>query len=153
LRETAVNLARPTPAQFEGAYCVLTIERPTPGLILVKFRGTDVGEFGDRPFREMARGLAEGDDVELFIDASGGRAASIDVSNDWALWLRTHRNRFLCIHMLTATKFIELSAELVRRFAGLENRMRLYTSASAFRQALELASEKAGDSPASQDSS
>ena len=130
-------------ARFEGVHCTLSIDRPAPGLLTVQFQGTDVGEFGERPFREMARDLAERAPLELFIDASGGKAASIDVSNDWANWLRSNRDRFLCIHMLTATKFIELSAGLVRRFAGLENRMRLYTNAPAFADALRAAQDKA----------
>jgi hypothetical protein len=139
-----MNLTQRTAVKFEGVHCTLTIERPAPRVVLVRFRGTDVGEFGERPFQEMDIDLRDDEPVELFIDAAGGKAASIDVSNDWAQWLRSQRERLWRIHMLTATRFIELSAALVRRFAGLEDRMRLYTNPDDFFAALATASR--GDS-------
>jgi hypothetical protein len=120
---------------LEGVHCTLSIARPERGVLVVTFAGTDVGEFGRRPFEAMAPDLAAGP-VELFLDARAGKAASIDVSSDWAAWLREQRERLRCIHMLVATKFIQLSADLVRRFAGLEDRMRLYTGAVPFAEAL-----------------
>jgi hypothetical protein len=128
----------PAPATtfLEGVHCVLTIERPGPGVVLVTFSGTDVGEFGDRPFRDLEQDLDGARPIELFIDAHAGKSASIDVSNEWARWLREHRAALRRIHMLTATRFIQLSADLVRRYAGLEDRMRLYTSPVAFAEAL-----------------
>lgn len=125
--------------RLEGVHCTLVIERPHPGLLVVTFAGTDVGEFGGRPFLDMAPDVASGRLVELFIDARAGKAASIDVSSDWAAWLREHRDSLKCVHMLTATKFIQLSADLVRRYAGIEGRMRLYTSPAAFVEELEQA--------------
>lgn len=138
-----MNVTRRPSVRLEGLHCTLTIERPALGVTLVRFRGTDVGEFGDRPFREMDADLRDGEPIELFIDAASGKAASVDVSNDWAQWLRSHRKRFRRIHMLTATRFIELSAELVRRFAGLEDRMRLYTNPDDFFAALDATSRSA----------
>jgi hypothetical protein len=124
---------------LEGMHCTLSVERPVPGVVLVCFAGTDVGEFGDAPFRELERDVATGRPFELFIDAHAGRAASIHVSNDWARWMKLRRSSLRCVHMLTATKFVQLSADLVRRFADLGDTMRIYTARDAFADALAVA--------------
>jgi hypothetical protein len=128
-----------TSKYLEGMHCTLSVERPVPGVVLVKFAGTDVGEFGDAPFHELENDVATGEPFELFIDAHAGRAASIHVSNDWARWLRYRRKSIRCVHMLTATKFVQLSADLVRRFAELGDAMRIYTDREAFADALATA--------------
>jgi hypothetical protein len=132
--------------RLEGVHCTLRIERPAPGVLLVTLTGTDVGEFGRRPFEAMASDMTLEEPVELFIDARAGRAASIEVSAEWAAWLQAQREHLRCIHMLTATKFIQLSADLVRRTAGLEDRMRLYTDSVAFGDALQEARRRGGRS-------
>ena len=63
--------------------------------------------------REIEKDFAAGP-VQLFIDARAVKGASIDVSNDWALWLRANR----------------------ARFAELGEVMRIYSDASAFDAAL-----------------
>jgi hypothetical protein len=132
-----------TAKYLEGMHCTLSVERPVPGVVLVSFAGTDVGEFGDAPFRELENDVATGKAFELFIDAHKGRAASIHVSNDWARWLKARRRSLTCVHMLTATKFVQLSADLVRRFAELGDAMRIYTDRGAFTAALAAACDSA----------
>jgi hypothetical protein len=113
----------------------LTIDRRRPGVVLVTFVGTDVGQFGDAPFRALEDHVAASP-VDLFIDARGAKGASIDVSGAWARWIGAHRDRLNAVHMLTGTRFIQLSADFVRRFAGVEDRMRLYAEPVAFEEAL-----------------
>ena len=72
------------------------------------------------------------------LSAGSNSAASIHVSNDWARWLDRRRKSLSRVHMLTGTKFVQLSADLVRRFAGLGETMRIYTDRTAFRDALAL---------------
>jgi hypothetical protein len=126
--------------RLEGLHCSVTLERPRDGVVLVTLVGTDVGEFGDLPFRELDHDVAAGA-IDLFIDARGGKAASIDVSGEWARWMRERRGQLRGVHMLTATRLVEPSADLVRRFAGLEGAMRLYTDAAAFEDALAQAGD------------
>ena len=128
-----------TAKYLEGMHCTLSVERPVPDVVLVRFAGTDVGEFGDAPFRELENDVATGRAFELFIDAHAGRAASIHVSNDWARWMRHRRASLRCVHMLTGTKFVQLSADLVRRFADLGDAMRIYTDRDTFADALATA--------------
>jgi hypothetical protein len=130
------------PVRFEGLHCVIEIRRPAPRVVLVSLSGTDAGELGDAAFVELARDIDAPEPIELFIDAREGRAASIDVSGSWANWLGKHKTRFQHISMLTATRFIQLSADLVKRFSGLGETMRIYTDARSFDDALRESVER-----------
>ncbi len=89
--------------------------------------------------KEIARDFSAGSPLELFIDARAVKGASIDVSNEWALWLRANRGRFAHISMLTGAPFVQLTAKFVQRFAELGEVMRIYTDPRAFDAALERA--------------
>lgn len=121
--------------RFDGVHCAITIRRPAPGVLVIAITGTDTGELGDAPFRALAADLAAAP-IDLFIDARATRGASMHVSRDWAVWLGHHRDRFRAINMLTASRFVQLTADFVRTFAQLGELMRLYTDAAAFDAAL-----------------
>jgi hypothetical protein len=122
--------------RLEGIHGTFVLRQPARGVVIVTFSGHDAGEFGDAPFHHLERQLDGSDRVELFIDARYGRAASIDVSNDWAQWLGRHRDKFRHVSMLTGSRFIQLSADFVRRFAELGPLMRIYTDPASFDGAL-----------------
>jgi hypothetical protein len=129
----------PGPIRLEGLHCTITIDQPAPAVVLVTIEGTDTGELGDAPFRvlEPMLGAEVGvGEVELFIDARSARGASIDVSNEWSRWMSAHRDRLRHVSMLTGSRFIQLTAEFVRRFADLGELMRLYTEPAVFEGAL-----------------
>lgn len=86
--------------------------------------------------RAVEERLLGEDRAELYIDARRTKAASVEVSGDWALWLGAHRDRFAHVSMLTGSRFIEVTAGFVRSFSELEDVMRLYTDAEAFDEAL-----------------
>ena len=67
--------------------CAFQIERRSPGVLLVRIEGHDIGEFGDLPMRCLEAFMSQDLPVELFIDARATRGASMQVSNDWAAWL------------------------------------------------------------------
>ena len=58
--------------------------------------------------------------------------ASVEVSGTWAYWMQENRGRLEEIHLLCGSRFIHLTANFVRRFAELEEKMFLYTEAKAF---------------------
>jgi len=120
----------------EGIHCRLAIERPAPAVVVVRLTGWDVGEFGEAPLRELEQYLAERQALELFIDAREAKGATIDVSSEWALWLRKHKDSLQHVSMLTGAPFIRLTAKFVQRFADLGEAMRIYTDARAFDAAL-----------------
>jgi hypothetical protein len=121
---------------YEGVHCRLAIERPAPAVVVVRLGGWDAGEFGDVPMQELAKDLAADNRIELFIDARASKGASIEVSGEWAQWLGKHRSRFKHISMLTGSRFIQLTANFVRRFAELGDVMRIYADPVAFDGAL-----------------
>jgi hypothetical protein len=111
--------------------------RLAPTVVVLEFTGSDVGEFGSGPFRELEASMAEADaPIELFIDARRGKGVTVDVSGEWAIWLSQHRARLRHVSMLTSSRFIQLSADFVRRFAGLEDLMRIYAEPSVWEGAL-----------------
>jgi hypothetical protein len=124
-----------TPRVFEGRHSTITIGRPVPHVVLVTISGRDAGEHGNGPLVALDDELRSGP-YALFVDARRTLGASVDVSNIWAQWLRAHRDHLLCIHMLTGSKFIQLTADFVRRFAELGDTMRIYTDGTAFDEAL-----------------
>ena len=128
--------------KYEGVSARLAIERPAAGVIVLRLAGWDTGEFGDAAMKEIAKAFGSGEPLQLFIDARAVKGATIDVSNDWALWLRANRSRFAHVSMLTGSPFVQLTARFVQRFADLGEVMRLYTDASAFDAALQASSAR-----------
>jgi hypothetical protein len=127
--------------RFEGHHSTITLDRPVGHIVVLTITGRDAGEHGDGPLRALDEELTRGP-FALFIDARATLGASVDVSNIWAQWLRTRRDRLDQIHMLTGSKFVQLTADFVRRFAELGDAMRIYTDGAAFDQALASATRR-----------
>ncbi|HEY6923206.1 MAG TPA: hypothetical protein VI653_07055 [Steroidobacteraceae bacterium] len=125
--------------QHEGVHCNLSIQRPAPAIAVVVLSGSDIGEFGDLPMRELKKDLSQFTAIELFIDARAVRGASVEVSAEWALWMRAQRASFKRINMLTGSRYIQITATFVRRFAGLADLMNVFTEHSAFDESLAAA--------------
>jgi len=122
--------------EYEGIHCGLKINRPAPGIAVVVLSGCDIGEFADFPMRELGKDLARFGSIELFIDARAVKGASIEVSSEWAFWMRAHRLRLTRINMLTGSRYIQITADFVRRFGGLVDRMKIFTDQRAFDESL-----------------
>ena len=116
---------------FLGEHSTLEVRRPSGNVVLVTLSGNDVGEFGSAPLVEITPDVKRGP-VHLFIDARRGHTASLEVSHEWAEWMKQHRDALESVTMLTGSKFIQLTATFVRSFAELGDKMRIYTSADAF---------------------
>lgn len=124
-----------SPQTFEGRHSSIGFARPVPHVVVMTITGRDAGEHGQGPQRALDEMLRDGP-FALFIDARKTLGASVDVSNVWAQWLRSHRDQLHSIHMLTGTSFVTLTADFVRRFAELGDAMRIYTDGAAFDDAL-----------------
>ena len=127
---------------FDGAHCAVELKQFSESLILMRLSGSDTGELRDAPMRTLDEWLDQAEAVEFFIDARKVRGASIDVSSEWATWFTAHRDRFKSITMLTGNKFIQITAEFVRRFAGLNGIMWVCTDAKVFDLALDQAQRR-----------
>lgn len=130
---------------YEGRHCTLSIQQSTRGVVVIRVSGTDVGEFGNSPMQDLKTWLQDAGAINLFIDARNARGPSIDVSCEWAKWLKTNRVRLNEVSMLTGSRFVQVTADFVRRFADLEGVMKIYTDAVAFDAALESALLMNGD--------
>ena len=126
----------PKTLNFEGVHCHLLIERPSSQIVLLKVNGTDTGEFGDAPMRALNEWIAEIGVVDFFIDARSVRGASIEVSSEWAAWLNANKGSLKSVTMLTGNRLIQITAEFVRRFAGLNGIMWVCTEPAVFDLAL-----------------
>jgi hypothetical protein len=126
--------------EHQGVHCSLAIKRPAPGIVVVVLSGTDIGEFADFPMRELAKDIARYGSIELFIDARAVRGASVAVSSAWALWMKAHRLQLTQISMLTGSRYVQITADFVRSFVDLFDRMKIFTDASAFDECLLSAS-------------
>jgi hypothetical protein len=123
---------------FEGMHCWVKIRPLAEHVVLIAIGGLDVGEHGERPMDAVAALLPADRKVELFIDARDALGPSTDVSAAWAQWLARHRESFFAINMLTGSRFVRLTAGFVRKFAELNEMMRIYTDPGAFETALSL---------------
>lgn len=124
------------PANYESATSTLSIDTPAPGIVVLTVSGHDIGQFGSEPIKRLESGLADDENFELYIDARRSQGVSVEVSSEWALWLGANQSRFERIHMLTGSRFIQITAEFVRRFSRLQGIMRIYSNADAFDEAL-----------------
>jgi hypothetical protein len=130
--------------EYEGVHCTLAIRRPAPAIAVVVLQGFDVGEFSDFPMRELANDLGQYGSIQLFIDARAVRGASIEVSGEWALWMRMHIEQLKQIYMLVGSRYIQITAEFARRFVSLGERMQICTDPTAFDEDLRAAVRLAG---------
>ena len=133
---------------YDGVHCAFAIRRPAPDVVVLRISGTDVGELGDAPMRGLDDCLAGAAPLQFFIDARDTRGASIDVSGEWAVWLSARKQRFRRISLLAGSRYIEVTADFVRRFAALEGLMRIYTDPAAFDADLEEAIQPQMDTDA-----
>ncbi len=129
------------PRTFEGLHSTITIARSAPHVVVMTIVGRDAGEHGEGPMRVLDDELQSGP-YALYIDARRTLGASVDVSNVWAQWLRAHRDRLHSIHMLTGSRFVQLTADFVRRFAEPGDAMHVYTDGAAFDEALRAATHR-----------
>lgn len=128
--------------EIEGIHGSVTITRRTPGVVVARFVGKDVGEFGDVPFRELDADLAVGP-VQLFVDARDSKGPSLDVSDAWMQWFRRNASRIHYVCVLTGSPYVQLTAGMIQRFSELGEKFRIYTEASAFEAAIEVAARSA----------
>jgi hypothetical protein len=122
--------------RYDGVHCNLIIQRFLSRVVVLRISGSDVGEFGEAPMKALNDSVTSSGPIDLFIDARDVRGASIDVSGEWARWLSSRKPGLRTITMLTGSRFIEITAAFVRRFASLEGIMRICNDPAVFDFAL-----------------
>lgn len=117
---------------------MLRVRRPATGIVVLVIAGTDIGEHGDEPFVELENDLRSGP-FDLFVDARASKGVTIDVSGEWSRWLAKNKGGLRSIHMLTASRFVQLTAKFVKNFAELGELMCIYTESAVFDAELDAA--------------
>lgn len=126
----------PQEIHYDGIHCSLVIQQYPRRVVVLRISGSDVGEFREAPMKTLNDWVTGTESIDLFIDARNVRGASIDVSGEWAAWLSGHKEGLQRVTMLTGSRFIQLTAEFVRRFASLEGIMRICSDPAVFDAAL-----------------
>jgi len=127
---------KPQEVCYDGLHCSLILQRFLPGVIVLRISGSDIGEFGEAPMNALNGWIASSGPIDFFIDARDVRGASMGVSAEWARWLGAHKPALETVTMLTGSRFIQVTAEFVRRFSDLEGVMRICTEPEVFDSAL-----------------
>lgn len=129
------NPPRISEVTWDAPNSSLSLRRPVPGVVVITVSGTDVGEHADGPFEELAKDVRTSP-FDLFVDARDSRGVTIEVSAEWARFLAKHRESLRTFHMLTGSRFVQLTANFVRNFAQFGELMRIYTEPLAFDEEL-----------------
>jgi hypothetical protein len=128
-----------TEIRFDGLHCQLAIRLFAGGVVVLRISGTDVGEFGEAPMRQLNERFPAGESIRLFVDARDVRGASIEVSGEWARWLRAHKIQLSEVSMLTGSRYVQVTADFVRRFSDLQGVMKIYSDEKVFDEVLHAA--------------
>ena len=112
-------------AELRAGACTMRIDRRARNLVTIAIEGHDTGEFGLLPMRCIEAFLPDDAPAILKIDARKARGATRDGSNAWATWLSRNRHRFLGVRMQVGSVYVRVTADFVRRFAGLEGLMEI----------------------------
>jgi hypothetical protein len=114
----------------------LVVHRLGAGVVLVELIGHDLGQFGDAPFAELGAELARHGRIEVFVDTRRAHNASGPVTAQWGTWIHANRAALARMSVLVGSKYVEMTAELVRFFSRVEHLVRIYTDAAAFGSAV-----------------
>lgn len=97
--------------------CTFTFERTRPGALYVSVTGYDRGQFGPLALDEIRSAIAREGKLELFVDAREATGIAVNVSDDWTRFFAANRGGLDRVHVLAATKSVELSVAVAQHFS------------------------------------
>jgi hypothetical protein len=119
--------------------CSYTYYRPRPGVVFVRVTGDDRGEFGHAPRDELRGDLTRYAPVELFFEMDETTGTNLPVQESWTEWFRGNRPALKGVSVLTRSKFMHVSAEVVKLFSRTGELIRVYLDPAPFDEALQRA--------------
>jgi hypothetical protein len=126
--------------RFRTADATTVVTQVAPSVLLLTLTGHDTGGFGDLVFDELARHIARHGRIEIFVDTRDAFNATTTVSSQWSAWFQTHRGSLKQVSVLVTSKFVQLTAEVMKLFSRTGELMRIYTDAPAFADTIAQAS-------------
>ena len=119
--------------------CSFTYFRLRPGVILMRIEGDDSGEFGTAPMDELREDLSRYAPVEMFIEMDDTTGAILPVQEAWTGWFSENRSALKSVSMLTRSKYMHFTAEVVKLFSRTGELIRVYLDPAPFDEALQRA--------------
>ena len=116
--------------------CSFTFWRPRPGVVIMRIMGTDHGEFGTAPMDELREDIRRWAPIELFIEMADSAEARLPVQDAWTDWFNTHRAALKSVSILTRSKYMHFTAEVVKFFSRTGELIRVYLEPEPFEEAL-----------------
>ena len=100
--------------RLSGERCSFIYLRPRPGVVFMRIIGQDKGEFGTAPMDELREDIRRYAPVELFIEMDEATGAALPVQEAWTEWFSGHRSELESVSILTRSKFMHFTAEVVK---------------------------------------
>ena len=123
--------------------CSFTYQRPRPGVVFIRVQGDDKGEMGEAPREELREDLSRYAPVELFFEMDESTGANLPVQEAWTEWFSTWRPALKSASILTRSKYMHVSAEIVKLFSRTGELIRVYFDPEPFHEALQRAAPDA----------
>jgi hypothetical protein len=116
--------------------CSFTYQRPRPGVVFIRIVGNDKGEFGTAPMDELREDLRRYAPIELFFEMDEEAGANMPVQETWTEWFSANRPALKSVSILTHSKYMHFTAEVVKFFSRTGELIRVYLDPAPFEEAL-----------------
>jgi hypothetical protein len=125
--------------RLKSERCTFIFWRPRPGVVVLRIVGEDRGEFGNTPMDELRGDISRYAPIELFIEMADSAEARMPVQEAWTDWFNTHRPALKSVSILTRSKYMHFTAEMVKFFSRTGELIRVYLEETPFEEALQRA--------------
>src|SRR5258706_13180528 len=127
--------------------CTCSFRRLRPGVVEVRIVGTDSGQFSTAVIDEVALALMRERPIELLLDASEGSIASVSVMTAWARFFELNRQNLQRVTILTGSKAMTLTMELMRYLSKTGDLIRIPSDREKYeaRRSTPVSLQRSGD--------
>jgi hypothetical protein len=122
--------------RLSSEQCSFTYQRPRPGVVFIRIVGNDKGEFGTAPMDELREDISRYAPIELFFEMDEATGANLPVQEAWTEWFNHNRPALKSVSILTRSKFMHFTAEVVKFFSRTGELIRVYLDPEPFEEAL-----------------
>jgi len=112
--------------------CTHTYTRLRPGVMLVSIAGYDRGQLHPAAFEPIEAELSDRQPLALLFNVSRAEGATRSVSDAWTEWFRTRRPQLREVHILVASKYLDLIVNVAKHFSRTGELIQVYSDASRF---------------------
>jgi hypothetical protein len=116
--------------------------RPKNDVLVVTITGYDKGQLGTAPFDEIDSVLRVAAPLQLFVDARAAVGATVRVSRDWTNFLSRHRSELEHVHVLAASRAVELTVAIARHLSRTDGLIDVHSDPAIFESKLASACKR-----------